>query len=469
MRSPKSVVIAGLASLAMAGCSTAPPVADSSASRPAATMSRSGLVQANHAEVGAPTKEGGELPVPPDPAKAQAVGLPELVGLTLDRNPRLAQVTWAIEAARGRAVQAGLYPNPTVGITGDELGDRTGPGGIWTTPMVSQEIVTANKLGLSQAAALKEVDQATLGVIAERFRVFTEVRQAFFEAVTLERRAEILGGLVKLAEQSIQTAERLRKADEAARLDVVQLEVDRERYRAELEATERALPAAYRRLAASVGVPDLPPARLVGDLETPLPDYDLDRARAYVFAVHPEVRSAQIGVERAQLLVRRAEVEPIPNLTVNAGYTRQNQNKSNDWAIGVGFPVPLWNRNQGNIFAARAQLGEAVNQVGRVEIDLAGRLAESFGTYAAARRRAERYRSDIIPRARETYDLALKTFQGGQFEYLRVLQAQRAVAEANLEHLRSLGEMWRAASELAGLLLEDQWPLPPAAPERKQP
>ncbi|HYT94260.1 MAG TPA: hypothetical protein VEL76_36425, partial [Gemmataceae bacterium] len=67
-------------------------------------------------------------------------------------------------------------------------------------------------------------------------------------------------------------------------------------------------------------------------------------------------------------------------------------------------------------------------------------------------------------------ELSRKGYQGGQFEYLRVLQAQRALAEANLELVRALGEMWRAASEIAGLMLEDHWPFPPTpTPERRHP
>ena len=65
-------------------------------------------------------------------------------------------------------------------------------------------------------------------------------------------------------------------------------------------------------------------------------------------------------------------------------------------------------------------------------------------------------------RAEETSELSLKAFRGGQFEYLRVLQAQRALAEARLEYNRSLGEAWQAAGVISGLLLEEAWPVTPA-------
>lgn len=402
------------------------------------------------------------LPKPrqvPSVADAQpTVTLNDLIQLGLERNPRLAQVGFSIDSARGKALQAGLYPNPTVSATFDELGDRQGPGGINTIPLVSQEIVTAGKLRLSRSAANREVDQATLNLVSQRYMLLAGVRQSYFEVLMLQRRIEILDDLVKLAEQSVENTRKLLEAKEVARLDLVQLEVDLERFRAEREATVCELPSAFRRLAAVVGVHSLPTARLAGSLDAPLPDYHLDRAQHFVLSEHPELRSAQVGVERAQVLLRRAQVEPIPNVTVGAGYVRQNQNRSDDWTIGVSVPVPLWNRNQGNIIAAQAQVSEAVQEVGRVENDLVERLATAFRDYAAAQQRAERYRTAILPRARETYELSLKAYKGGQFEYLRVLEAQRSVAQANLEYVRALGEAWKAAGAISGLTLEDHWP-----------
>tara|TARA_R110000868_G_scaffold411752_1_gene708835 strand:- start:59747 stop:60838 length:1092 start_codon:yes stop_codon:yes gene_type:complete len=230
------------------------------------------------------------------PTETQTLGLPELIDLTLDSNPRLAEVSWAIETARGRAIQAGLYPNPTVSVTGNEISDRTGPGGIWTA-YAGQEFVTANKLDLDQAAALKRVDQASLNLMTERYQVFTKVRQAYFEALTLQKRSDILSNLVKLADQSVNNSKALVKAKEAAELDVIQLEVDLERYRADLDATRKALPGAYRKLAASVGIQDMPIKHLSGELDLALEDYNLDQVSTYVLSIHPEIRSAQIGVE----------------------------------------------------------------------------------------------------------------------------------------------------------------------------
>ena len=321
--------------------------------------------------------------------------------------------------------------------------------------------MTANKLGLSRIVALKDVDRASLATISERYRLFTAVRRNYWEVIALQRRLDILTELVGLAEESVKAIEKLQNVGEVARLDAVQLEVDRERYRAERESVARSQAAALLKLAASVGDPAVASARILGNLDDAIPEYDLNRSRDFMLGIHPDLRSAQIGIERARAALERAKAEPYPNVTIAGGYVRQNQNVSHDWAISASIPVPLWNRNQGNIHAERAALGEAINDVGRVQNDLTGQLASAFQSYAAARARADRYRTQLLPKATESYQLAMKGKAGGQLEYLKVLQAQQALAAAKLVLIESQTAAWQAAAELAGLLLEDHWPTPP--------
>jgi cobalt-zinc-cadmium efflux system outer membrane protein len=412
-----------------------------------------------HATILPPTR----LVAPSAPADGVAgYQLEQLVRLGLEQNPRLAQAVFTIDAARGRAIQAGLYPNPTVSATFDELGDRQGPAGINTVPLISQEIVTGGKLTLSRSAAEREVDQATLTLAARRAELLASVRAAYFDLLTLQRRVELLRQLQTLSQHSVDQTRRLLEAKQATRLDLVQLEVEAERIRAEAEAAQQELPGAFRRLAAAVGVRELPPAPLTDPLETPLPDYELDRVRQYVLTVHPELRSAQVGVERAKLLWRRAVAEPIPNFTVSGGYVRQNQNKSDDYTVGVSVPVPVWNRNEGNILAAQAQIGEAAREVQRVENELTDRVAAAHREYASARKRAERL-AEVQKKAEEAFRLIAEE-KNFIFTTVQRLVSQQAVVQARLDHLKALGDAWRAASTLSGLTLEEQWP--PALPAK---
>src|SRR5262249_28958136 len=151
----------------------------------------------------------------------------DLVALAVARNPRLAKAAFSIDAAHGRDIQAGLYPNPDLAINWDEIGDRTGPGGILYAPKFSQTIVTGPKLTLAQAVAAAEVDQANLALIAERYAVIGAVRAAFYDVYSLERRIAILDELAKLADDAVKNGKNLLDNQRIARLDFVQLEVER--------------------------------------------------------------------------------------------------------------------------------------------------------------------------------------------------------------------------------------------------
>jgi cobalt-zinc-cadmium efflux system outer membrane protein len=407
-----------------------------------------------------PAPAGLAPPRPATPAPP-TYSLDDLIRLGLEQHPRLAQAVLSVDAARGRALQAGLYPNPTVSAVGDELGDRQGRGGILTVPQVSQEIVTGGKLTLSRATAEREVDQATLAVAARRAELLAAIRGAYFDALALQRRAELLGRLRALTQQSVEQTERLVAARQATRLDVTQLEVEAERVRADAEAAERELPAAFRRLAAVTGVKDLPDGQLLGSLDSPLPDYELDRVRQYTLNVHPDVRSARTGVERARLLWQRAQAEAVPNVTVEGGYVRQNENRSNDFRVGVSLPVPVWNRNQGNVQAALVEVAAAAKEIDRVEADLTERVATAYRDYAAARRRAERL-AGVRAKAEEAFRLIAEE-KNFNFTTLQRLVAQQAVIQAALDQVRALGDAWRAASTLSGLTLEEPWPPKAAA------
>jgi outer membrane protein, heavy metal efflux system len=392
-----------------------------------------------------------------DKSADKPLALADVLALGLAQNPALAQADLDVQIAQGRAVQAGLYPNPMLMAIGDEMGAGQGKqGGIITAPMMTQTIITAGKRKLDIAIANRKLDQAGLAAVRQRVELNIAVRQAFYDVLTARRRLATLTDLEKVAAQSVETTQKLLDAKQVAQLDLLQVQVENERILAEQEAAQREAAAAWRRLAATIGMPRLEEKVLAGDLAAPLPLFDYARSQDFLVENHPEVEYARVGIIQAELMLRRERAEVFPNVTVGAGYVRSNHDKMDEWMFQVSAPVPLWNRNQGNIQARRTEMGRSIREVERVQNDLTSRLATAHGNYAAAAARADRYAKKILPAARRAYEIAFAAFKGGQFEYLRVLQAQRAYQEATLEYVRALGEAWRAASEIQGLLLIEE-------------
>ncbi|MDZ4686611.1 MAG: TolC family protein [Planctomycetaceae bacterium] len=171
-----------------------------------------------------------------------------------------------------------------------------------------------------------------------------------------------------------------------------------------------------------------------------------------------EISVAEQEVDRNRLLLKRAQVEPFPNITVNAGYMRQYTAIENIGIINLSAPLPLWNKNQGNISAAVANVTKASANVATIRNTIAKQMADARGRYRAADQLVVRYEEKIIPLARESVKVIQEAFDQGQFDFLRLLQAQRALIESQLGYISALETRWMTAAELAGLAQVEAFP-----------
>src|SRR5437899_11465517 len=98
------------------------------------------------------------------------LSLGELEQMALQGNPTLAQAAAAVDASRGKALQAGLYPNPTIGYVGEQIG-IAGTAGELQGGFVQQTIVTAGKLRLSRAKYNQTAYEAETRAVGQQYRI----------------------------------------------------------------------------------------------------------------------------------------------------------------------------------------------------------------------------------------------------------------------------------------------------------
>ncbi len=405
--------------------------------------------------------------------------LDALEQLTRENNPTLGQAAAIVEAARGRRIQAGLYPNPTIGYTGSEIGNdgRGGQQGI----VVGQEIVRAGKLQLSEAVAGHEFRQAEQQATAQMIRVLTTVRSLFYETLAAEQTMSLSRELVKLAEQGVFVAQQRVKAGEGTLTESLQAQIELAQVQVIESNSANNYRATWKQLAAMIGLPDWEPQRLAGSLEGLQAGRDEQAGFGKLATESPEVAIAKFGVQRAEAAVARARVESVPNLTVEAGTQYDFGSETQIANVGISLPIPVFNRNQGNILSAESELIRSHREVDRVKLSLAERFAPAFARYRNAHQQVERYgtrltedevnkilalkgeerqksleaRPQILPRAQIALALATEGWQRGEFNYLQVLTAQRTLTQATLIYVRSLTELRQSEVNLDGFLLSD--------------
>src|SRR6266851_3547725 len=395
-----------------------------------------GLLCQAHLTASEPVQPTSPPPTPGEPGLVP-ICLTDLEQMALAGNPTLAQAAAAVDASRGKARQAGLYPNPTIGYVGEQIG-IAGTAGELQGAFVQQTIITAGKLRLSRAKYNQEAFEAEIRALEQQYRVLNGVRMRFYELLALQRMIDLHGRILANAEESLRTYKEMFNTGQANRADVLLAEVAVNDAKIALRTLENRYPALWQHLTALLGSPDLPPTPLKGQLEPEGQPLNWDSSLNRLLQESPELQAAQAHIVHDQITLRREKVEPIPNIQLQgaAGYNFETRNTVAS-GVQVGIKLPVWNRNQGTIQQVQADLARSHAAVARVELSLRQRLADAFNRYQTARETAQIYRDFSIPQATEAYEVRLDMYKKRRIAWPQVVVLQRGVLEVKEKYTRS--------------------------------
>ena len=410
---------------------------------------------------------------PQERANGPSYALEQLQQLAVEHNPTLKQAQAEIRAAEGRKRQAGFYPNPTVGYIGEQISGGTQRGGE-QGGFIQQDIVLGGKLGSAQRVIEQEREQAEAEREEQLLRVQNAVAMAYYQSLGAQETVTMREKLVKLAQDASATAQQLFNVGQADEPDVLQTQVEASQEELALDSAEHRQQMLWRSLAAVVGQPNLQLGNLAGSLED-LPEVDMQRWLDNILQNSPAVKIASLSFARAQAELDRAKREPIPDLQLRAG-VQQNREllESTSRSVGlqgfaeVGVRIPIFNRNQGNVQAARASIERADLEQQRVQLLLRERSSSVFQRYLTAKAAVERYRSRMIPQAEKAYNLYLNRYRNMAAAYPQVLVSQRTLFQLQTDYITSLETLWVSTVTLKGFLLTDglEAPTPPTEVDR---
>lgn len=392
--------------------------------------------------------------IPPAPRGSDVddeLTLDDFTALAMRNNPTLAAARARLTSARGQRLQAGLYPNPVIGYHATEVGN-VGTAG-QQGGFVSQRIITAGKLQLDQAIASQEVSAAHHQFYAQELRVLSDIRIRFYEALVAQRRVELTQKLAQIGDDLEKSSQTLLDNGQASANDLLQSQIRADEAHILYDNASNESEEAWRRLTMAAGSPEMAQSRITGDLEQNLPPLDWEQHANSLLARHPLLQAARARVDRARVALIRSRREPIPNVDVSVSVRHHTVTDSDVANIQVGVPIPILNRNQGNIRSAEAEWIAACKNVERLQLELQDRLAVAFRRYSNARQQVERYQARMVPRAEKSLQLVTRAYDQGQAEYLTLLLSQQTYVQVSLSYLDSLRQLYTASALIDGQLL----------------
>jgi cobalt-zinc-cadmium efflux system outer membrane protein len=374
----------------------------------------------------------------------------DAIRVAIAHAPSLRRAGYQVDIAAGRVTQAGLYPNPSFAFDAEAIGSEVGSGGE-TIYRIEQEIVLGGKLSKARSVAESDRLAAQAEFVAAEFALASQVTRAYFAVVAARERLDNRQQLIELSDRLLEAATAQVQAGAATEPDQLRAEVVREQAQIELESARLDFDAAKRGLASSMGLDkpiDLP---LSSDSRS-LPDFpDREVILEATLSQNGRIELAQLAIERARRAHSLAKAQAIPNLVASIGPRYSDPDNETTLDFGLGVDIPLFDRNQGNIRAARADRLSSAAALREVQLALIAEVSTAYSAYQAAKVAVTRYDEQLLPKAERTLDLTQQAYQRGKADYLRLLDAQQVVIESRIAYVDALQRLHEAAALLREL------------------
>jgi len=368
---------------------------------------------------------------------AAPLTLARAIARAAENNPTLLAQSYGERAAEGLIEQAQRRPNPRLDVAVENVfgtGERQGLRSLETTVQASQTFERSGKRERRVALASRERETAAKEFVVRRAEVIAATAAAYVDTLTAQQRVALAEGPFELARETLAAVDARVKAGAAsaaesarARAALAAAHGESARALAALAAARGALAATWGGAAGDVGA-------LPGEIQMPdtLPAEALFISR---LARHPrgELQQALVESRRAALALETAQAAQ--DVTVGGGVRFLREGTDAAFVAGVSMSLPVRNKNQGNIRAARETLAGAEQMARAVEAGLRAEVAAAWRQLAAAYSTAQALRRDALPATEQAAAIVRREYAEGLLPLIDVLDAQRALVALRREIL----------------------------------
>lgn len=415
------------------------------------------------------------MPNQPSPAEPQQQPAPrppltlaQALEQALARHPALQGFPYALRAADAAYLQAGLLPNPEIGLDVEDFGGNgslSGSGQMQTTLSVSQLLPLGGKRMQRQAVADASRQSVSLDYQIARLEVLTDTATRVLAVAAAEARLTLAERTLALADSTFDTASRQTQAGARSAAEVSRAKVEQTNARLDLEAARQRLETARLSLAASWGDTQADFGDVTADLANLPPLQPFAHFAEAVKNSPTWLRLASdTRLREAELALARAEAKP--GLTLGVGIKRLEAGAGGkpDYGLvaSLRMPLTLFDRNQGNLASAKAQVLQAQHQQQLAWLRLHTTLNGLYREAQQARRNADLLTRQAIPAADRALQLTERGYRAGRLSLLELLAAQQQAMELRARVINAQVDAHQLDADIERLTAEPiVAPLPP--------
>lgn len=376
-------------------------------------------------------------------AQASTLTLDDALRTAREHNPQLAAVRWGGDIAAGERIQAGVLPNPELSWEVEDTRRDTQT----TTVTLSQPIELGGKRGARIELAERGQGLAALELERQDNALRADVTAAFHDAARAQEQLALAGQSLRLTERGLQVVQGRVRAGTASPIEATRAQVQVSQMRLEQQRAEQAVSVAHQNLATAMGIARIDFEQVEPAIRglPPVPSAERLLAR---LAQTAELRLASQQIDQSEAALGVARSQRIPDLTLSVGsqYDRAERERVN--VLGVSVPLPLFDRNQGNVLAAARRADQARDLRNDTELRVRGEVLQALAQWRTAGHEVSAFEGSILPAAQQAVDAATRGFERGKFGFIDVLDAQRTLVEARTQYLAAQASGTEAQARL---------------------
>jgi len=344
--------------------------------------------------------------------------------------------------AEGELRQARTFPN-NPHLEGEGLTGRAGHSPLQNarkyTVKLSQDIPLGGKWRQRQQIAAAGLERTTWDVQNAQRELVKEVKETFYRILFLEEKRAFADQAVDLAQQLLQLAEERYRAGDSPQLDVnlARVEVQNvSRQRLEILSQLTQTRATLNRLLAR---PPDAPLTVSGTLDAPPQPLDVESLRQQALQQRPDLRSRNAAVEVATGEVALARAQRVPDIELAFIFEREDTGADirQTFGGGLGFPLPLWNRNAGGIAAAQARTRVAALERTALQQVVTTEVTNTVTELQRLRASLQLFDETILPQSRDNLALLRQAFSAGEVGIVPLVTEQRTFITISNEYLET--------------------------------
>ena len=378
---------------------------------------------------------------------AEPLTMAAAIRLALESNPTISAARREIEATEAQVLQGSLRPNPGFSIATENMGRVSRSG----SAQVELPIERGDKRAARVDAAQRGRDVAVSDLSGRQLKVRAAAMAAFFDVLAAQELLALAQDSTALARRATDIAAKRVAAGKVSPVEETKARVAEAGVRVSLTQAQSELRNARRRLTSLWGNPSPRFSEAQGDVDLmpALPDPESLERR---LSASPLLERAQLELERRKSLVNVEQSKTVQDFTVSVGVQRREESQREQMMVGISVPIPLYNRNQGNLLEALRREDKARDELVATRIILSSEAYQVVERISARRQEAELLLNEVLPGAKSAYEAATIGFENGKFSFLEVLDAQRTFFSAKSQYLNALAALHRAVTDLESIL-----------------